>query len=222
MIWYCRWARRGISGVGGVHDAVGHHSHLIDSDNGCDARLGSGVAMSEWGVARVASPGAEQAKLTVELAETCDRVLDAGGALIHAWKAAQGSVRPGQVPAAPAPIVGRDAELTALARALGQQRVGTPSVVAIDGPAGVGKTALALRLAHQVAENYVDGQLYADLGGFASSRQQAAAGHVLEGFLTAMGATSIPTTGQPQAVVARDLGVRWGRIPCRAQVVDVG
>lgn len=38
-------------------------------------------------------------------------------------------------------------------------------IVAIDGMAGVGKTTLAVRLAHQLAHQYPDGQLFIDLHG---------------------------------------------------------
>lgn len=195
------------------------------------------MVMSQWGIRRVASPGAElrkwrerrkltlralgkranfdyshiariergEAKLTLELAEACDRELDAGGALIHAYHAARGSVRPAQLPAVPAQLVGRDTESAVLLKGMRQRLPGTPSVVAIDGPAGVGKTALALRLAHQVAEEYVDGQLYADLGGFGPLEKSLSAEQVLEGFLSAMGASAIPDTATERATLYRSM-----------------
>ena len=46
------------------------------------------------------------------------------------------------------------------------QVAGSKAVV-IDGMAGVGKTALAVHVAHQLAQEYPDGQLFADLRGYA-------------------------------------------------------
>jgi hypothetical protein len=145
------------------------------------------------------------AHLTSKVAKACDQTLNAHGALIQAWRFAQGSVRPAQLPAAPASIVGRSPELAALETSLRQTRSGSPCVAAIDGPAGVGKTALALLLAHQIADEYVDGHLYADLGGFALPERSRTSHQVLEQFLTAMGETSIPATSAERASLYRSL-----------------
>ncbi|MFI0793625.1 BTAD domain-containing putative transcriptional regulator [Micromonospora rubida] len=70
---------------------------------------------------------------------------------------------PRQLPR-PALFVGRDRECARLAEMVladpGQARV-----VAVDGPPGTGKSALALRVAGMVTDRFPDGQLYADLGG---------------------------------------------------------
>jgi hypothetical protein len=49
----------------------------------------------------------------------------------------------------------------------GDRCAGLPRAVAVHGPAGVGKSALACVAAHAVAGEYPDGQLYVDLSGAA-------------------------------------------------------
>jgi tetratricopeptide (TPR) repeat protein len=60
-------------------------------------------------------------------------------------------------------------------------------ITAVDGTAGVGKTALAVRWAHAVADRFPDGQLHADLRGFDPSADPADPAEVLAGFLGAFG-----------------------------------
>lgn len=98
-------------------------------------------------------------------------------------------VVPRQLPAAASYFVGRPSELKALSALLDRSTDG-PSPVAvsvISGTAGVGKTTLAVQWAHQVAERFPDGQLYADLRGFGPAGSPASPGEVLRGFLDAFG-----------------------------------
>jgi tetratricopeptide (TPR) repeat protein/transcriptional regulator with XRE-family HTH domain len=96
---------------------------------------------------------------------------------------------PRQLPAAVSSFTGREAELGALTGLL-EPRSGSraPALVisAIGGTAGVGKTALAIQWAHEVAERFPDGQLYVNLRGY-DPDQPVTAEDALAGFLHALG-----------------------------------
>ncbi|MFL5994557.1 MAG: BTAD domain-containing putative transcriptional regulator [Streptomyces sp.] len=68
--------------------------------------------------------------------------------------------RPGQLPPEPRRFTGRQAELDSLRTAA------DCSTVLFTGMPGIGKTTLAVRWAHQVAERYPDGQLHVNLRAF--------------------------------------------------------
>ena len=70
---------------------------------------------------------------------------------------------PQQLPASPPAFTGRTAELAQFDNIADSSAV---VITAIDGMAGVGKTALAVHAARQVAGRYPDGQLFLDLHGF--------------------------------------------------------
>ena len=61
---------------------------------------------------------------------------------------------------------------------------GTP--VLITGPAGVGKSALAVHWGHHAADRFPGGQLYADLRGF-SDGPPASPARIIRRFLGALG-----------------------------------
>ncbi|MEV6157337.1 NB-ARC domain-containing protein [Nonomuraea sp. NPDC052129] len=69
---------------------------------------------------------------------------------------------PRELPADVAAFVGRKHELTALSD---YQNANTATVIAIDGMAGVGKTALAVHAAHLLSSRFPDGQLFVNLHG---------------------------------------------------------
>jgi tetratricopeptide (TPR) repeat protein/transcriptional regulator with XRE-family HTH domain len=76
---------------------------------------------------------------------------------------------PRQLPAAVTCFTGRDTELAALTGLLDAHQGARPPMMvisAIGGTAGVGKTALAVQWAHQVAGRFPDGQLYVNLRGY--------------------------------------------------------
>ncbi len=98
-------------------------------------------------------------------------------------------VIPRELPAAVGDFTGREAELAALNRLLGadgQSQAGTVLISAIGGTAGVGKTALAIRWAHQVTGQFPDGQMYVNLRGY-DPGPPVMPGDALADFLRALG-----------------------------------
>jgi tetratricopeptide (TPR) repeat protein len=78
-----------------------------------------------------------------------------------------GGVTPRQLPPAARHFRGRRRELAVLSALAGAgSTAGTVLITVIAGCAGIGKTALAVHWAHQVADRFVDGQLYVNLRGF--------------------------------------------------------
>jgi tetratricopeptide (TPR) repeat protein len=67
-----------------------------------------------------------------------------------------------QLPPPPADFTGREAEIEELLAALEDLSL---SIFGLQGMGGVGKTALALKLAEKIEERYPDGQFYLDLRG---------------------------------------------------------
>ncbi|MCR6483947.1 tetratricopeptide repeat protein [Amycolatopsis sp. OK19-0408] len=85
-----------------------------------------------------------------------------------------------QLPADLPDFTGRADYVRELETALG------PAPVVLTGAPGTGKTALAMHVAHRLADRYPDGQLYVDLAGTGTPRDPA---EVLADFLHALGVT---------------------------------
>ncbi|MFD0417883.1 BTAD domain-containing putative transcriptional regulator [Streptomyces sp. NPDC127108] len=104
-------------------------------------------------------------------------------------------------------FTGREAELRELVGETTDMGTGTGTgtgviVAVIEGMAGVGKTRLAVRAAHQLVAqgHFADVQLWADLKGFSPDRPPADPAHVLEDFLRLLG---VPGDLVPEQVEAR-------------------
>ncbi|NUT90544.1 MAG: AAA family ATPase, partial [Saccharothrix sp.] len=113
---------------------------------------------------------------------------------------------PAQLPRAPVSLIGRDAELAELDGLLASHPSGG-LVLVVTGPAGVGKTALALHWAHRVRDEFPDGQLYVDLHGYDPNQEPLGAGEVLNRFLRTLGVPSadIPVTVEERSALFRTL-----------------
>jgi len=122
---------------------------------------------------------------------------------------------PHQLPPDVAGFTGRETELGKLRALVAEQASGTVVISAIAGTAGVGKTALAVHLAHELAAQFPDVQLYVNLHGYEPA-QRLMPTQVLDRFLRALGVPVdlLPTELDDQA--ARYRGLLVGR---RALVV---
>ncbi|NJP17537.1 AfsR/SARP family transcriptional regulator [Streptomyces thermoviolaceus] len=118
-------------------------------------------------------------------------------------------LRPAQLPADLATFSGRRSELDAFGALVPAEdgKPPTSMVSVIGGMAGVGKTALAVHWAHQVADSFPDGQLYVDLRGFHPSGSVMNAGEAIRLFLDALGVPShrIPSGLDAQSALYRSL-----------------
>jgi DNA-binding SARP family transcriptional activator/tetratricopeptide (TPR) repeat protein len=119
------------------------------------------------------------------------------------------AVVPRQLPADITHFTGRADALRTLhelaARAVG--RPGAVAISAIDGTAGIGKSALAVHWGQQAAGFFPDGQLYVNLRGFDPTGLPVEAAVAIRGFLAALGvpAARLPGDADAQASLYRSL-----------------
>lgn len=117
---------------------------------------------------------------------------------------------PAQLPADISDFTGRGHDLRRLEELLGgaaQPGDGPRAVVisAVSGTAGIGKTTLAVHIAHRLADRFPDGQLYVDLQGVAPEPPSPT--EVLARFLSDLGVAdaAIPSDEEARAVRYRTL-----------------
>ncbi|HEX8869922.1 MAG TPA: helix-turn-helix domain-containing protein, partial [Lentzea sp.] len=127
---------------------------------------------------------------SAEVAAAIDDALSADGSLAELVvpkprsRATRDRVRPAQLPATIRGFVPRRGVLKGAEAALAMHE----GVIAIDGPAGVGKTAFTVTWAHKIATDFPDGVLFTDLRGYAADPPEDP-GVVLGAFLLSLGAT---------------------------------
>jgi DNA-binding SARP family transcriptional activator len=105
---------------------------------------------------------------------------------------------PRQLPADPADFTGREDLVTTLCGALTPTAAtaGPARLVVLHGMQGVGKTTLAVHVAHRLEDYFPDGQIFVPLGG---ARQPTAADQAAEYCLRAVGVVPGPlAVGRPE------------------------
>ncbi|MFF5148141.1 BTAD domain-containing putative transcriptional regulator [Streptomyces sp. NPDC013157] len=114
--------------------------------------------------------------------------------------------RPAQLPPRLPFFVGRADLLSGIVGLISPSRP-APTVVAFDGMPGIGKTALALHLAHTLVPTYPDGQLHLDLRGFAGDGRPLAPETALRALISGLGVEQrlIPEGRQAMAGLYRTL-----------------
>ncbi|WP_406003221.1 ATP-binding protein [Streptomyces sp. NBC_00829] len=147
---------------------------------------GDQVTVAEWAEARCAlalregsAPVKDSPWRAPDQPET-----NTGGGQKGQDGAAGGQLAPCLLPADLSLFVGREDDVSEACRLLVEERTG-PVTLLVTGPAGVGKTAFAVRTGHVLASRFPDGQLYVDLRGFGA--EPADPFTVLGTFLRALG-----------------------------------
>jgi DNA-binding SARP family transcriptional activator/tetratricopeptide (TPR) repeat protein len=116
--------------------------------------------------------------------------------------AARRTPRPAQLPAPPAHFTGRADVRHALRQALTEPPAPAPVVAVISGMAGVGKSALALHVAHELRERFPDGQLYVNLHGATPGMTPLSSAQALAALLRDLGAEPRNIPEHPDAAAA--------------------
>jgi DNA-binding SARP family transcriptional activator/tetratricopeptide (TPR) repeat protein len=114
---------------------------------------------------------------------------------------------PRQLPAPPPEFTGRNDEVATLCEALLHGRGGHPPLVAVDGVAGVGKSALALHVGSRIASSFPDGQLYINLQGAAAGMLPLKPYEILSRWLRQLGVagSDLPPQIEDAAALWRSL-----------------
>ncbi|MGY5011991.1 BTAD domain-containing putative transcriptional regulator [Streptomyces sp. 900105755] len=112
------------------------------------------------------------------------------------------SLRPAQLPPPPAHFTGRTATREELTLALTRPPAAAPVLVVLSGMAGVGKSALALHVAHQLRDRFPDGQLYVNLHGATPGMPPLTPGQALAALLRDLGADPRHIPEHPDAAAA--------------------
>jgi DNA-binding SARP family transcriptional activator len=116
---------------------------------------------------------------------------------------------PSQLPGSVPDFTGRSEQVTQLCSALATVNPVAVNVCVISGSGGIGKTALAVHVAHLSSRAFPDGQLYVNLAG--SSAQPVSPGDVLSRLLCDLGGARTDAATTEQGMAARYRSALAGR-----------
>ena len=169
---------------------------LVASALGLAEMAGDELSIRHW-ASRTAGSG-----LSRQLSANTDGLLRTSPDLEQGRAGHAPVVVPRQLSAKPRHFVGRRAELESLARLLdtAERAANAVLISAIGGMPGVGKTALAVHWAHQVADQFPDGQLFVNLRGFDPAGVPVSPTAALRDLLDALG---VPAERIPPGLDAR-------------------
>jgi DNA-binding SARP family transcriptional activator len=111
---------------------------------------------------------------------------------------------PHELPLRPSVFAGRAAEVDELLCAVREADRSRPIVLAVDGPGGIGKSTLAVELAHRLSrDEHSSGEIYVDLQGGRSGLRPATPAEVLLRLLRSLGEP------EPRDEDVEALSARW-------------
>jgi tetratricopeptide (TPR) repeat protein len=116
---------------------------------------------------------------------------------------------PTELPLPASPFVGRKSELATIIEFLKSGPLHGPRIVVINGPAGIGKTALALQCGHAVSAAYPHGQLFASQTN--DSNYIGTSAFALESFIDALQGQDESIPEDPSECRKRYLELTCGR-----------
>ncbi|MFF5247599.1 BTAD domain-containing putative transcriptional regulator [Streptosporangium sp. NPDC000095] len=118
---------------------------------------------------------------------------------------------PAELPIASAAFTGRASEVSWLRTALTSAAPGRIVVSAVAGAAGIGKSAFAVHVAHQIAERFPDGQLYVNLHGSTPDVKPLHPAEVLARLLRSLGGDDVAVPTDVDEASARFRSLTDGR-----------